>query len=247
MNKSSNARKFTRSGKTTDFLQEIISAIPKGTSVYVIGGAIRNALYFELFHKALPQRDYDLLVIGDFKTYVAALRKSGFVFGKIRRKNQLVLKKKRITDPQSIRDYFVLDIHASTDKSVQRNLLKNAAFTINGFAIPLENYLAKRVSPYVIALPGAQQDLKKRQLRLTKVGYLGHPATLFACLRFMSIGFQPPNKKDIPLLVKRLSTLEHWRFDRNVQKVFEYVGGEKKARMLVKKLGITEDVFVRKT
>lgn len=43
--------------------------------------------------------------------------------------------------------------------------------------------------------------------------------------------------------INELPKLEKWRFARNVKKVFRYVGGEEKARQLVKKLGIKVDVF----
>ena len=59
----------------------------------------------------------------------------------------------------------------------------------------------------------------------------------------MSIGFTPPDKEGVALLLKQLPRLEKWRFERNVKKVFGYVGREKKARQLAKRLGVEVDIF----
>ena len=77
-------------------------------------------------------------------------------------------------------------------------------------------------------------------------GYKGHPGNLFACLRFMSVGFKPPSKDEVELLLRQLPELEKWRFERNIKKVFGYVGGERKARQLIKSLGIKIDIFNQK-
>jgi len=88
------SRYFSRDGITAEILRKVISSIPSKTKVYVIGGAARNAVYYELFKKSLPQRDFDLLLIGDLKKFTDTLRKKyGFTYGKIRRKNDTVVKK----------------------------------------------------------------------------------------------------------------------------------------------------------
>ena len=240
---NNNARIFTREGKTTEILKEVISSIPPKTKVYIVGGAARNTVYYDVFKKSLPQRDYDLLLVGDLDKFVKRLRKYTFVYGRIRRKNEIVVKKKLIPTPKSITDYLVLDIHRSYESNVLKNLKENSAFTINGFAIPIHNCLDKNIKKHLIVLPTALRDLKKRQLRLNSSGYKGHPGNLFACLRFMSIGFKPPVKSEVNLLLEQLPKLEKWRFERNIKKVFDYVGGEEKARQLIKKLGIGIDIF----
>lgn len=93
-------------------------------------------------------------------------------------------------------------------------------------------------------MPRAFKDLKNKQIY---VGIIAHPANLFACLRFMSKGFKKPSKKEIKALLKALGKLEKWRYEKNVKKVFDYVGGEKAARKLVKSLGIKKDLFNFKT
>ncbi|MDP1694861.1 MAG: hypothetical protein Q8L34_04955 [Candidatus Woesearchaeota archaeon] len=243
MHLNNNTRVFTRDGKIAEILKEVILCIPRKTKVYVIGGAARNAIYYDLFKKSLPQRDYDLLFIGDSDKFVKDLRSYKFVYGKIRRKNEIVLKKKLVSKPKSITDYLVLDIHRSHKSNVLQNLKENSAFTINGFAIPLTDYLDKNIRKNLIALPSALKDLKNRQLRLTITGYKAHPGNLFACLRFVSVGFKPPITREVRLLLEQLPNLEKWRFKRNVNKIFDYVGGEQKARQLIKKLGIKIDIF----
>ena len=236
-------RLFSREGKIKEVFTQVIGAIPKGSKVWVIGGAARNVIYFEVFRKALPQRDFDLVFIGDPKNFIENLRKKGFRYGRIRRKEEVVLRKELVKNPKSTAEYLFLDIHLSKEKSIMKNLERNAAFTINGFAIPAEKYLSKQILSYTKYLPHAMIDLKQKQLRLNPNGYQGHPGNLFSMLRFMSAGFKAPKKKEVELLLKELPNLEEWRFERNVQKVFSYVGGEKKARALVRSLGITYDVF----
>ncbi|MBI2426556.1 MAG: hypothetical protein HYV34_01795 [Candidatus Kerfeldbacteria bacterium] len=244
ISKNHNSRIFTKEGATAEILKEVIISIPAKTEVYLIGGGARNTIYFDIFRKPLPQRDYDLLLIGSLDKFVNNLRKNHkFIYGKIRRKDEIVLKKKLVPNPQSITDYLVLDIHRSHEENVLKNLEKNSAFTINGFAIPLQYYFSRNFKRYLIELPGAVNDLKNHRLVLTTVGYKGHPGNLFACLRFMSIGFMPPDKESMVLLLKQLPKLEKWRFERNVKKVFGYTGGEKRARQLAKKLGVKIDIF----
>lgn len=241
---SNNARVFTREGKTAEILKEVIDSIPLKTKIYVVGGAARNAVYYDFFKKSLPQRDYDLLLVGNLEKFVDNLRKKHkFIYGRIRRKNQVVLKKKMISNPKSIVDFMALDIHQSCESNILNNLKSNSAFTINGFAIPLQEYLSLDIKKSLVALPGAINDLKKHRLSLNISGYKGHPGNLFACLRFMSAGFSYPDKKSIDLLLRQLPKLEKWRFERNVKKVFGYVGGEKNARKLVKQLGVNVDIF----
>lgn len=234
---------FTKEGKTAEILKEVIASIPSKTKVYVVGGAARNAVYYELFKKPFPQRDYDLLFVGNLNKFIKNLQSHGFVYGKIRRKNEVVMKKKMIPNPESVVDYVVLDIHRSRESNVLNNLKLNSAFTINGFAIPLSNYLSKDVKKFLVALPKAVSDLKDRRLRVNTHGYKKHPANLFACLRFISIGFALPNKKEVRLLLDQLPNLKKRRFEKNVKKIFGYVGGENKARRLAKQLGIKIDIF----
>lgn len=233
---------FMHDSKNFEILKDAKFAIPKNAKAYLVGGAPRNALYFKLFNKKLPERDYDILFVGNKDNFVKNLRSRGFVYGEIKRKNEIVLKKKKIPKPnrKSFSDYVYLDIHFSDENSVLKNLKENANFTINGFALSLKDVDSENWHKKIISLPNAMKDLENRKLH---INIISHPANLFACLRFMSKGFKKPSKEDIKKLLFSLKKLEKYKFKRNVNKVFDYVGGEKEARKLAKRLGIKKDIF----
>lgn len=80
--------------KTSKILSEVISKIPKENKIYIVGRAIRNAVFYKLFKKKMPQRDHDLLFIGKKEKFIKNLRAIGFSYGSLRRKNEFTLKKK---------------------------------------------------------------------------------------------------------------------------------------------------------
>ena len=55
---------FMNNLATSKIFKEIIASIPKNIKIFLVGGAVRNALFYKIFGKILPQRDYDLLLIG---------------------------------------------------------------------------------------------------------------------------------------------------------------------------------------
>jgi len=233
---------FMHDPATNAILREVRAAVPKGSRLYLIGGAARNALYFRMFGERMRQRDYDVIIMGGGAlAFIRNLRAKGFIYGKIRRKEQIVLKKKKILHPQSISDYVVLDIHTVChEKTIQENLRKHVNFTVNGFVLPFSVITSSEWYKKIIALPTALPDLKVKQLR---VNVNQHPADLFACMRFMSKGFRPPPKAEVQILLQGLSRIQKWRFQKNVPKLLDYVGGEKNARQLLKRLGITQNIF----
>lgn len=108
---------FLHDKKTEEIFKLVVAAIPKDTKAYLVGGAIRNAIYYKYFNKKLPHRDFDIMLIGDKDGFVQNLRRTGFVYGKIRRKHEVVVKMKRIPKPKHIhKDYLYLDIHISGEK-----------------------------------------------------------------------------------------------------------------------------------
>jgi len=232
---------FLHNAKTNEIFQIVIACIPKNTKAYLVGGAIRNAIYYKYFKKILPQRDYDILLIGNKDAFVKNLRQAGFVYGKIKRQHEVVVKMKRIPKPLHIHnDYLYLDIHVSAEKSALKNLAKSSNFTINGSTISLKDIFREDWFNKLISLPGALADLKNKQLKLNQ---LSHPANLFAVLRFMSLGFKQPPQTEINLLLKSLGHLPKVNYIRNINKLFSYVGGEEQARKLLKKLKIKQDIF----
>lgn len=233
---------FLHDKKTNEIFRVVVASIPKGTKAYLVGGAIRNAIYYKYFKKELPRRDFDIMLIGDRDGFIKNLRCNGFVYGKIKRKHEIVVKMKRIPKPiHTHNDYLYLDIHTSEEKSALKNLAQNSNFTINGSTISLKDIFREDWFSKLISLPGALADLKNKQLKLNQ---LSHPANLFACMRFMSLGFKRPKQTEINLLLKSLGGLERSRYEKNIKKLFGYVGGEENARKLLKKLKIKQDIFV---
>lgn len=232
---------FLHNSKTNEIFRTVVACLPKNTKVYLVGGAIRNAIYYKYFKQALPQRDYDLLLIGDRDDFVKNLRQAGFIYGRIKRKHQVVVKMKLIPKPLHIHnDYLYLDIHVSEEPSALKNLAQSSNFTINGSTISLKDIFKDNWFDKLISLPGALADLKNKQLRLNQ---LSHPANLFAVLRFMSLGFKPLKPNEIALLLKSLGGLPERRYEKNIKKLFGYVSGEENARKLLKKLKIKQDIF----
>jgi len=239
-NNNSKLPLFMHEPEANKIIRETISCIPKKTKVFLVGGRARNAIYYEHFKEKLAQRDYDLLVMGDAKEFISNLRERKFTYGKIKRKYEIVLRKKKIPKPKRISDYVVLDIHISKEKNIKNSLKEKSNFTFNAFALPLEEAVSKDWYKKMISLPNSLKDLKNKQI---KINQLNHPANLFACIRFMSKGFKKPSKKNVKDLLSSLKKIRKDRFKKNVRKVFDYVGGEKKARILAKKLGIKENLF----
>lgn len=75
---------FLHDQKTNEIFRIVVASISKGTKAYLVGGAIRNAIYYRYFKQELPRRDFDILLIGDHGSFIKNLRKAGFVYGKIR-------------------------------------------------------------------------------------------------------------------------------------------------------------------
>lgn len=232
---------FMHDSKDFEILNDAKSCIPKSAGVYLVGGSVRNALFFEFFNERLPQRDYDLVVIGNKQKFIDNLRSVGFVYGKIRRKAEVVLKKRKVPKPShEFGDYLFLDLHFSDEPDILKNLESNSNFTINGSALSLKDVASEGWRKKVVSLPNALGDLKDKRLR---VNVTSHPSDFFSCLRFMSKGFKRPSPKEVCSLLVSLSSLEKPRYKKNIKKVFDYVGGEEEARKLVHKLGVKEDVF----
>lgn len=230
---------FMRDPKVVKLLGEAVDAIPKGSEAFLVGGGARNAVYYRTFGKTLPQRDYDIVVTCSLRTYVKRLAEKGFLVKKgIRRKDNIVMHKARVPKPKSDGDYLVLDLHSTKD--MRKDLRNETNFTMNGFAIPLSSITSMDWYAKTLKLPTAQRDLRAKRLRVNSYVV---PTTLFAALRFISLGFSAPSKVEINRLLAKLTEIEEWRFDRNVKKVFGYVGGERRARAIVKRLGIPLDIF----
>jgi hypothetical protein len=231
---------FMKEESTNKILKEVISCVPNNTKIYLIGGALRTAIYYKYFNKKMPMRDYDLFLTGSPKEFISNLRKMGFIYGKLKRKDERTIKKKRFSGAKEIEDFVVLDIHFSNKGNIKSNLQKNANFTINGFALPLKEILSPKWQKKVISVKNAERDLKQKQIR---VNAFIHPAQLYASIRFVSQGYKPPTKEELSGLLLLLKKLRKNQLERNLKKIFNQTGGEDKAREIVKRMGIKEDIF----
>ena len=231
--------------ETATMIREVIESLPKGSKAYLVGGAMRNAMLYRLKGEVMPQRDFDITFIGDRRKFLSNLRKRGFIYGKIRRKHQTVVHKRYVgkTQQNMMFPTFVVDISFIESMTEDKMNKQKANFTMNAFSIPMRKLTAKNWHTFVKALPTSRKDIKSKQLRINKP----HPQTLFACVRFMSKGFKAPTKKEVDVLLHLFAKFPKYKFDRNVKKVFTYVGGKRKARALVKELGIREDIFAWET
>ncbi len=138
---------------------------------------------------------------------------------------------------------FILDIVFKKEGVIKKELKENANFTMNASALLVKDMFNGDWKNKVISLPEAIEDIRNKRLRLNPYRRKLHGSELFAVLRFVSQGFIPPPPEDIKSVCEALKSFPKDRFEINVQKVFRYVGGECKARRLMKKLSITEDIF----
>lgn len=226
---------FFQEPETKAIFREIVNCLPKGTKLYIVGGAMRNAMYYAIFRKKLPQRDYDCVVIGNAEKLIKNLRQSGFAYGEMKRKHQIHLQKRKHSPAKHPLDYVLLEIRWNCEDNIKQNTRNRSNFTINSFVIEIRDLFSGHWRKRVFHLPGAIEDLKRKQLKLNSTR---HQANLFACLRFMSLGFKPPSKEEVKRLVEILPKLPKKKRKKNIEKLYSYVGGRKKAEKLARKIGV---------
>ena len=120
-------------------------------------------------------------------------------------------------------------------------------FTINGFAISIKDIFNNIWMKKMITLPHAIPDMRAKQLRLNtgKKDFFG--SDLYACIRFISQGFKKPSKDEIEILLLTLKKLPKYKFERNKEKLFSYVGGKEKAEKIAKTMGLNKNIFLMET
>ena len=232
--------------------RRVMTTIPDDVELYIVGGAVRNSLIREFHGQDLIQRDYDQVITKGTEQYKQYLESQGFKENPYpsHQDVQTVYNKVLFSgDPKlDYHDYIVFDMHTMDGTDIAYNIEQFVAFTINGCAIKAQDVLAKPWKDALIeVMPEAIQDIKDKKLRLNPDGYKEMASNFYAMLRFMSVGFSAPPPEEVQMLLKELPNLEHERFERNVKKVWEYVGGEDKARDLVRQLGVNVDVFNEET
>ncbi len=185
--------------------------------------------------------------MGNKKELITNLRALGFIYGNIRRKNQIVMKKSKIEKPKNLSDWVYLDISFSPKEHILETLRKKVNFTINGFALNIKDLSNKNWFSKLTILPYSIADIQSKQLRLNTEKDTFFGTDLYACIRFMSVGFKKPSQHEIELLLKALAKMQKYKFEKNKEKVFRYVGSIEKTKKLVKKMGLDESIFAFKT
>lgn len=232
----------------TDIMRRVAAVVPDGCGLYLIGGSMRNNMYYEMHGKGLPQRDYDLIFIGrNRQTFTHALLDIGFKKGDIQRENQSTFEIAATENPQSIADYIVLDVGFYDSGDIGEHLKAKINFTINGWAIELSRLLRLTWRDHIIALPNAYEDMKARQLRLNPDQAVAFPSNIFAAVRFMSVGFKAPLAADVKTMLRGYANFEPENFEKNVKKLVNYVGSETRTRELISQLGITDNLLSYET
>lgn len=225
------------------FLENIISCIPQGTKVYLVGGTLRNLFVYPHHPKLkIKQRDYDLVVFGKHKQFIINLIRKGFVKGSIERKYQTVLKRPIFTNAKSLDDFAVLDIGDSMQLGVKAVgnikdfIAKKVNFTVNGLGINIRDLMADNwrkdiISPFK---DRAMRDLKNARLKLNPKKRRFFPSDIFACVRFVAAGFSPPPQKEIAVLKKAFIKHPPENLEIQKQKLFSYTDKRLIKKALVK-------------
>ncbi len=227
--------------------EEIISCLTDDCEAYLVSGSVRNSLYYQFHNTKIPQRDYDIVLFWNHEKFVTNLQEKWWINNsKLPKSNGIVLKKSR--DPRMSLDnqpqgsLIVLDItYAITWSTILQNLKEHANFTLNGSAINIKDCMDDNRLEKITTLPLTIEDIKNKQIRLN--GKILHPSVIFACLRFMSIGFKKPERKDLEAMVEALRTIKSERFEKSLQKLYEYVWGESHARELWQTCEIDKNIF----
>jgi len=229
--------------------KDVIKNLPVGVEVYLIAGSVRNAIdkYYHSNRK-LFQRDYDQIVTKGSDKYLSYLKDLGFYEGRIQRPTQKVLIKSFVGN-KDIRDFannLVFDINLMDGTEAIDNLKKHVGLKLNGNAISIRDVFSSDWQDKLVSLPGALSSIKNKQLKLNTEGYKYQAANLFSVIRFVQNGYEPPSKEELTLLMRELPRVEDDRYLKNVQKVFDYVGGEDNARKICREIGIDIDIFDKK-
>ncbi|MCA9328561.1 hypothetical protein KC959_02225, partial [Candidatus Saccharibacteria bacterium] len=228
----------------------VVQNLPDDIEVYLIGGSLRNAID-RYFHDTgnLMQRDYDLLVTKNSQKFLDYLKYLGFYDGWIQRPTQKVLIKSFVDndDPEDFTNNMVFDIHLQDGTTALENLEKHVGLTLNGNALSLKDVFSEDWQSRIVSLPDAMEALQARKIFINYDGYKQLPSNLFAVIRFVHNQFEPPSREELELLLRELPKLDDELYEKNVQKVYRYVGGEQHARDTAKKIGIVPDIYDRQS
>lgn len=231
---------FFYSNRARNSMNTIIEKLPPDVDVWLVGGAVRNALVKKYHGETWLQRDYDQVVIKNTDKYFDYLKNNGFIFRGIDDPNHKTASMAVVDDAREIsyEDNLVFDMHIAEGTTIEDNLKNDTMLLLNGCAISLKDILTDDIESKIIALPGAVESIKSREIILNPYNNDAESNYFFAVLRFMGMGFSAPTREDSLMLLRRVKNLPSDRYERNVAKVANYVGGKEKLVEIVNSLGI---------
>lgn len=236
---------FLHNDNIRTIFQDVVACLWDDVEAYLVSGAIRNSLVYKLLGEELPWRDYDVVVVQWQEEFVQRLQNKGFSFtdGHLKGMSHgAILRRPKFPNPKKMIDYVYLDLIFSSKSSfIQRNM-ESPNFTLNGAALSLGEIFAADRYEKLIVLPTTIADIQNKQIRVNNAG---GSTNIYACLRFMHLGFAPPLQEEVQALLQSWREITKGRFERNIKKLTDYVWGMDRARELARELGVWEDLFVR--
>ena len=232
---------FLQNPSTKEILNQITSLIPMGTKVYLFGGAVRNALYYNHFNEEMTQRDFDCIVIGDGEKFADNLFSNNFIYGNKNTEKAKVLKMGRISSPvHQYDDWLYLDCKIyPSNESIEDILKRISDFTISGVALDIKNIEAPDWYNKIIAIPNAIEDIQQKRLGVVKP----YAISLHKIIRMVSRGFQKPPQEEIDKCIEKLKDISEDKFVINTEKTIRYVGSKEKVAEIAQELGITHNIL----
>jgi hypothetical protein len=225
---------FLNNPSTKQLLKETADLVPDNTQVYLFGGAVRNALYFNFFGEEMIQRDFDCIVIGDGDKFAENLTNVGFIFGSKNSEKSKVLKKARLLNPvHQYDDWLYLDCKIfPPEENIEGILNRISDFTISGVALDIKNVESPDWKNKIITIPNAIKDIQQKNLKVVKP----YAISFHKIIRMISRGFQKPPQEDIDLCIEKLKDIPEDKFIVNTEKTVRYVGSEQQVYRRLQKV-----------
>ncbi len=232
---------FLNDDSTKTIFEMVKKLIPKNTEVYIFGGSIRNALYFEFFKEEMTQRDYDCIVIGDGELFAKNLAEVGFIFGSKNSDKDKILKIARNQNPVHIHnDWLYLDCKIFANGSNIKPILEKISdLTISGVALNIKDVDSLDWRTKIIGIENAVKDIEEKQLRLVNT----YSSSIYKIIRLVHKGFKLPTSNEIEKALEELKSISEDAFLRHKKKTVEYIGDKEEVAEIAKQLGINFDVL----
>lgn len=221
-------------------MYQLVQALPDDIEVYIVGGAIRNALVYDFHGEKWRQRDYDQIVTKNSSKYLAYLESRGFIPGAINDSDHRVMTKAVVENGREIsyEDNLVFDIHLLDGSKAEDNLRYSTGLMINGSILNIRDIFSENWKQRLITLPGAVESIQNKQIYINPDGYTSETNYFFALVRFIGMGFKQPPRDQIIKLFLTLKDIEPHRYQRNLTKLVEYLGSRDKVTQIVDNLNI---------